>query len=164
MGIAQKITRKHRILEKFLTDVLKIKKENIHDQACEMEHSLSDEAERALCFMLDNPDVCPDKKIIPACDFNFNNCSDCFNETDFDNIINRDNILLAISEINYSTNGIVSFIRGDSSFVDKVNNLGIDIGTKIDFNKLDNDSISIFVDNVEIDLNKDFANNIFVIV
>jgi DtxR family Mn-dependent transcriptional regulator len=47
MKIAQKITRKHRILEKFLMEVLKIKEENIHDQACEMEHTLSDEAERA---------------------------------------------------------------------------------------------------------------------
>lgn len=162
MGIAQKITRKHRILEKFLTDVLKIKKENIHDQACEMEHSLSDEAERSLCLMLDNPDVCPDKKIIPACNFNFNGCPECFNEKDFDKIINREDILLAISEINYPTSGMVSFIRGDSDFIDRINNLGIDIGSKIDFKKSDNGNISIWVDNREIDLDKDFANNIFV--
>ena len=54
MKIAQKITRKHRILEKFLRDVLKVKEENVHEQACKMEHSLSDEAERALCTMLSN--------------------------------------------------------------------------------------------------------------
>ena len=47
LRIAQKITRKHRILEKFLSDVLKVKEENVHAQACEMEHTLSDEAERA---------------------------------------------------------------------------------------------------------------------
>ena len=52
MKIAQKITRKHRILEKFLFEVLKVKEENVHAQACEMEHTLSDEAERALCGML----------------------------------------------------------------------------------------------------------------
>ena len=56
--IAQKITRKHRILEKFLKEILKIKDENIHEQACEMEHSLSDEAERAICHMLEHPDTC----------------------------------------------------------------------------------------------------------
>ena len=55
--IAQKITRKHRILEKFLKEILKIKDENIHEQACEMEHSLSDEAERAICHMLEHPDT-----------------------------------------------------------------------------------------------------------
>ena len=60
MKIAQKITRKHRILEKFLLEVLKVKEENVHAQACEMEHTLSDEAERALCGMLQHPDLCPD--------------------------------------------------------------------------------------------------------
>lgn len=36
MKIAQKITRKHRILEKFLIEVLNIKQENVHEQACKM--------------------------------------------------------------------------------------------------------------------------------
>lgn len=162
MRIAQNITRKHRILEKFLTDVLKIKKENVHEQACEMEHSLSDEAERALCFMLDHPDACPDKKIIPACNFNFNNCNDCFSESDFDNVIRRVNNLLAISEITSASNGVVCFIRGDNNLVEQINQLGIDIGTKMEFNKNNNGSISVYVDDKEIDLNNDFANNIFV--
>lgn len=162
MEIAQNITRKHRILEKFLTDVLNIKKENVHNQACEMEHSLSDEAERALCFMLDHPDSCPDHKIIPACNFNFINCEDCHNENDFDNVNKRVNNLLAVSEINYSNTGTVSFIRGDNDFVNKINDLGIGIGTKINFIKSDEDNISISVDDNVIVLDKEFANNIFV--
>ena len=50
--IASNITRKHRLLERFLHDVLHIKKDRVHDQACEMEHSLSDDAERAMCQLL----------------------------------------------------------------------------------------------------------------
>ena len=68
MKIAQKITRKHRILEKFLIEVLNIKQENVHEQACKMEHTLSDEAERALCTMLHHPDLGPSDGLIPACD------------------------------------------------------------------------------------------------
>src|SRR4030067_3507147 len=37
---AQKVARKHRLLEKFLSDVLHIKSEHVHTQACEMEHAL----------------------------------------------------------------------------------------------------------------------------
>lgn len=50
--IARKITRKHRLLERFLHDVLGIKRERIHRQACEMEHSLSDDAERPCAIFL----------------------------------------------------------------------------------------------------------------
>ena len=82
MKIAQKITRKHRILEKFLFEVLKVKEENVHAQACEMEHTLSDEAERALCGMLQHPDLCPDENIIPACNFDFDSCQECFSVKD----------------------------------------------------------------------------------
>jgi len=63
-----KITRKHRILERFLHDILKIRKDRAHAQACEMEHLLSDEAENGLCKMLHYPEKCPDGKPIPVCD------------------------------------------------------------------------------------------------
>jgi DtxR family Mn-dependent transcriptional regulator len=52
---AQKVTRKHRLLERFLADTLHIGKEQVHKQACQMEHTLSDEAEESLCRMLKHP-------------------------------------------------------------------------------------------------------------
>ncbi|MDO5849134.1 MAG: metal-dependent transcriptional regulator [Methanobrevibacter sp.] len=161
MKIAQKITRKHRILEKFLTDILKIKDENVHEQACEMEHSLSDEAERALCFMLNQPDLCPDEKIIPACNFMFGNCNDCISEKDFDNVVIRDNNLLSLSEVNSNADGIVHFIRGNEDLIDEIKSVGIDIGTEIDFNKKDN-IITLLDDGTSISPSKDFLNNIFI--
>lgn len=62
--IALKIKRKHRLLECFFHDVLKVKGE-MHEQACKMEHHLSDNAEKALAKFLKNPKKCPDGKIIP---------------------------------------------------------------------------------------------------
>ena len=56
---AQKVARKHRLLEKFLSDVLHIRSDHVHSQACEMEHALSDEAEESLCRFLKHPDTCP---------------------------------------------------------------------------------------------------------
>ncbi len=75
---AQKVTRKHRLLEKFLTDVLHIGKDKVHTQACQMEHALSDEAEESLCRLLKHPDTCSDDgKTIPACDLPFSTCEEC---------------------------------------------------------------------------------------
>src|SRR5450759_5664889 len=77
-AIAEKMTRKHRLLERFLHDMLKIGNDKVHAEACEMEHALSDETERALCQTLKSPDKCPDdEKIIPPCNLSFSNCDDC---------------------------------------------------------------------------------------
>lgn len=164
MKIAQKITRKHRILEKFLIDVLKIKEENVHDQACEMEHTLSDEAERALCAMLNNPDVCPDNNIIPACNFDFDSCNQCYSQKDFDQIVNRQFNLLSISELTSNTEGIVSFIRGDSDLLDDISDLGIKIGSQIKYDPNDNQMENYFViiDDEELSVSQEMANNIFI--
>ena len=76
--IAEKMTRRHRLLERFLYDTLKIGKETVHKQACDMEHSLSDEVEESLCQFLNHPNKCPDDgKIIPPCDLQFSSCEEC---------------------------------------------------------------------------------------
>lgn len=44
VALAQKVVRKHRLLERFLHDFLGLKKNKVHNEACRLEHSLSDEA------------------------------------------------------------------------------------------------------------------------
>ena len=63
---ASGMKRKHRLLERFLYDVLKIEIEKVHEQACRMEHALSDDAAEALSKLMSHPDKCPDdNKRIP---------------------------------------------------------------------------------------------------
>ncbi|MCC7553137.1 MAG: metal-dependent transcriptional regulator [Methanobacteriaceae archaeon] len=166
MKIAQKITRKHRILEKFLAEILNIKKENIHEQACEMEHSLSDEAERALCHLLQHPDLCPTDNIIPACDLDFKNCDECDSTHDFEDIDNRKYSLLSLTELNENSNGEVFFIRGEKGSISKIHELGIDIGTDITSktsNTSRSNNIRVLKDNMdEVKIPLDLAHNIFV--
>ena len=161
--IAQKITRKHRILERFLKDVLKIKDENLHAQACEMEHSLSDEAERAICHMLEHPDTCPDDHLIPACDFDFANCDDCLNDhSDIEDIGIRNFHLLSISQLSSNDEGEILFIRGgDESLVNAIN-LGLNIGSKITVADTDDSSyFNVYLGDSLIQISRDLANNIF---
>ena len=165
MKIAQKITRKHRILEKFLTDILKIKEENVHDQACEMEHTLSDEAERALCTMLQNPDLCPDNNIIPACNFDFDSCQQCYSQKDFDQVINRKFNLLSISELTSNAEGVVSFIRGSNELLDDIAELGIKVGCNLKYEYNDNrisNHYLVTIDENELNIPIEMANNIFI--
>jgi DtxR family Mn-dependent transcriptional regulator len=57
--IADTIKRKHRLLEVFLTDVLHLNREKVHDEACRMEHTICGDTENALCRMLDAPSTMP---------------------------------------------------------------------------------------------------------
>ena len=162
MKIAQKITRKHRILEKFLRDVLKVKEENIHEQACEMEHSLSDEAERALCNMLQHPDVGPNEKVIPACDLDFGSCKECFSVKDFDNVINRQFNLLSVSELLPNSQGTISFIRGNNELLDAIADKGIKLGDNLNYYTNEDNEFLISVNDEELSISSELANNIFI--
>jgi len=68
MKIACKISRKHRLLERFLADFVGVSGKSRHEQACKMEHALTDEAEKNLCKIMHHPTECPHGRRIPRCD------------------------------------------------------------------------------------------------
>ena len=63
--IARKLTSKHRIIEIFLKNVLKIRPKSIHQEAHRLEHSFSDESISKLRKFLGNPKMDPHGKPIP---------------------------------------------------------------------------------------------------
>lgn len=65
---AQKVMRKHRISEVFLVDVLKIDGPDVHDEACKLEHVISERVEKQLMALLGNPIKSPFGNPIPALD------------------------------------------------------------------------------------------------
>lgn len=66
--IACRVARKHRLLERFLADYVGIRGRQRHEQACRMEHALTDEAERNLCRIMNHPTECPHGRRIPKCE------------------------------------------------------------------------------------------------
>lgn len=67
-NLAVKVVRRERLLRKFLFTVLKLPKEVVREQACRLEHYLTDQAAESLCKFLDCPDQCPvDDLPIPQC-------------------------------------------------------------------------------------------------
>jgi len=62
---ATTLVRRHRLSERFLTDVLGLDWESAHREACKLEHVISPEVEERLAEMLGNPDTCPHGHPIP---------------------------------------------------------------------------------------------------
>lgn len=76
--IGRRMKRRHRLLERFLADVLGAKKEEAHAEACRLEHSISQESERRICQLTNNPRFCPDGDPIPECqDEECSHCQSC---------------------------------------------------------------------------------------
>jgi len=64
--LALKIIRRHRLAERLLTDVLHLDWSNVHDEACKLEHNLSETIVRPLEKALGNPQTCPHGNPIPS--------------------------------------------------------------------------------------------------
>ena len=128
--VASKVVRKHKLLERFLTDILKIGKNQVHKQACRMEHTLSDEAEEALCRVLEHPDFCPDgEKPIPPCTKDVQNCTVC-NETAVKS--EREKTIIPLSTLKEGGRGVVTFIRGGRRAVQRLTDMGLTKDTPVE--------------------------------
>ena len=64
-NLAQNLTARHRIIETFLKDVLKLNPHKIHYEAHKLEHSFSDESIEKISILLKNPKTDPHGKPIP---------------------------------------------------------------------------------------------------
>ncbi len=132
--IAEKIVRKHRLLERFLHDVLKIDKPKVHDQACGMEHSLSDDAAESLCRFLRHPDRCPDNgKVIPPCDLQIGSCVECLelNSKDLEAVGKHDKNRVWIGSLKQGQCGKISLIRGGYNLLQRLLDMGLKPDTEI---------------------------------
>jgi len=131
--IASKVSRKHRLLERFLVDVLGLEPSKVHKQACAMEHTLSDEAEVALCRMLNHPGTCPDDgKTIPPCNLDVWSCDEC-KKIELSDSKNWDDHsdLRPLTKLGVGESGKVHFIRGGRSQLEKLNSIGMTRNTEV---------------------------------
>src|SRR3954462_8321253 len=65
-GLAVAVMRKHRLAERLLVDVIGLPWEEVHAEACRWEHVMSEDVERRLVQVLDDPTVSPFGNPIPG--------------------------------------------------------------------------------------------------
>ena len=63
---ATRMLRRHRLAEVLLVDVLKVPWPQVHEEACRLEHAISDNLERHLVELLGDPGSCPHGSPIPG--------------------------------------------------------------------------------------------------
>jgi DtxR family Mn-dependent transcriptional regulator len=165
--LAEKVTRKHRLLERFLCDVLRIGKDKVHSQACNMEHSLSDEAEESLCRYLKHPDKCPDGgSFIPPCRLPFSSCEECIaaHKKGLEEVGKRVGNLVSICYLREGDQGKISFVRGEHKTLQRLLDLGLTPGTNISIARVAplKGPIEIVVRGSKVALGKDIASNVFI--
>jgi DtxR family Mn-dependent transcriptional regulator len=67
--LAERVVRRHRLAERFLTDVLQLSWAEAHHEAGKWEHIMSQSVEEAMDRMLGNPTTCPHGNPIPGSDY-----------------------------------------------------------------------------------------------
>ncbi|MCU1644902.1 MAG: metal-dependent transcriptional regulator [Nocardia sp.] len=67
-AMAVSVMRKHRLAERLLVDIIGLDWENVHAEACRWEHVMSEEVERRLVEVLNNPTTSPYGNPIPGLD------------------------------------------------------------------------------------------------
>jgi DtxR family transcriptional regulator, Mn-dependent transcriptional regulator len=66
LELAERVVRRHRLAERFLTDILGLSWAEAHQEAGRWEHVLNDTVEAAMTRLLGNPTTCPHGNPIPG--------------------------------------------------------------------------------------------------
>jgi DtxR family transcriptional regulator, Mn-dependent transcriptional regulator len=67
--LAQRVVRRHRLAERFLTDILGLSWADAHKEAGKWEHVISTAVEQAIVRVLGDPTTCPHGNPIPGADY-----------------------------------------------------------------------------------------------
>lgn len=68
LQVGVRVLRRHRLAERLLTDVLGMPWDEVHGEACMLEHSISERVEGRILELLGNPTTCPHGHPIPPAD------------------------------------------------------------------------------------------------
>jgi len=68
LEVAVRVLRRHRLAECLLTDILGMPWDEVHPEACRLEHAISARVEERLIALLGNPQTCPHGHPIPPAD------------------------------------------------------------------------------------------------
>lgn len=68
LEVGNRVLRRHRLAERLLTDVLGMPWDEVHAEACMLEHAISERVEDRLIELLGNPQTCPHGHPMPPRD------------------------------------------------------------------------------------------------
>jgi DtxR family transcriptional regulator, Mn-dependent transcriptional regulator len=149
-GHAELVIRRHRLAEVLVNSILQLKNTEMEEIACKMEHSLIPEVEESICILLGHPEICPDGKDIPK--------GKCCNRGQS----NVTNTVVPLSALKPGESGKITFIKPAShDNLHRLLSLGLQPGVQVLVHAI-SPAYCVKFDNIELALDKDLADNIFV--
>ncbi len=161
---AMKIKRKHRLLEVFLSKILHIDPDKVHEEACRMEHAISDEVGDAICRLLNAPARCPGGKLIYPCEKGIDTCDKC-EEAAADNDTSAvQRKVVPITDLKPCQKGSIALLRGSRKVIQRLSDLGLTPGTEVTLIRKTpmGGPIELSVRRTTLAVGHDIADNIFV--
>lgn len=147
---AKGLIRRHRLAERLFTDVFDLKGEIIHEDACRMEHILSQELTDSVCTFLGHPPSCPHGKPIPR--------GECCKKYR----VNVAPVVTRLGDFEVGQKGkIVFIVSSDPRRLNRLNSIGIIAGGEIKLLQK-RPSIVVRIDETTVALDPDIAKEIHV--
>ncbi|MDA8431877.1 MAG: FeoA domain-containing protein [Nitrospiraceae bacterium] len=116
--MARGLVRRQRLAERLFTDVFEMPEDSVLNDACKMEHILSEELTESVCIFLGHPPTCPHGKPIPR--------GECCKKLKVEVVP----VVTRLSEFEVGSAGKITFIvPSDPSRISKLNSLGITAGS-----------------------------------
>lgn len=144
------LIRRHRLAERLFTDVFDLRGATIHEEACKMEHILSEELTDSVCTFLGHPPLCPHGKVIPR--------GECCKKYR----INVAPVVTRLSDFEVGQKGKIVFIVSiDPQRLNRLNSIGIIAGGEIKLLQR-KPSIVVQIDETTVALDPDIAKEIHV--
>lgn len=148
--LGKQLTRRHRLTERLLADVLDFNRQDIEKIACDLEHNLSTDLADSICTLLGHPKQCPHGNPIPE-----GNC--CKNSSS-----RIESIVVPLSKIDIAEEVTLSYIvTTNHDYMHKLLSLGMVPGTKLKLHQKFPTYI-VNVNQTQIALDGEVANLIYV--
>lgn len=148
--IAKGLIRRQRLAERLFSDVFEMPDDSVLDDACKMEHILSEGLTESVCIFLGHPPSCPHGKPIPR-----GECCAKF-KVDVAPVVTR------LSEFIVGAAGRITFIvPSDSSRIQRLNSLGITAGSVIKLLQK-TPSFVIQIDETTVAIDPEIAKEIYI--
>ena len=147
---ARGLIRRQRLAERLFTDVFEMPDDSVLDDACKMEHILSEELTESVCTFLGHPPTCPHGKIIPR--------GECCKKLK----IEVTPVVTRLPEFEVGAHGKITFIvPSDPSRIGKLNSLGITAGSIIKLIQK-RPSFVIQIDETTVAIDPEIAKEIYI--
>ncbi len=148
--LARALIRRHRLAERLFTDIFDLPKNAIEEDACKMEHILSQELTDSVCTFLGHPPLCPHGKPIPR--------GECCKKYSVD----VRPVVVRLPDFEVGQEGKIVFITpSEASRIGRLSSIGIIPGTIIRLLQR-KPSIVLQMDETTIAIDPELAKEIFV--